>query len=702
MRLKEYIEYIKNPLSEAKSRVVVVHPGESLTALHRFLKEYGSIELFLSDFVKEDAWLPMPNDVLERIGDAVKMQAVNDAPVILLGLPGYLALLTDENKRAAIFALREWIDNVTGREVVCILHNYENINLILKDTFANPRYRQGKQLIVIEVDSNGFHFATTQTEVMLVGASLASLIPEGCDSFQQYLRYIEEHPSDTSARRIVIASENQLPGLSNEVQQLVNLRDFTRVFYGVEDKGLSEDALRWMCELAKREGLGMAPAEIFKSLFFPEGKITNRVLCVLDKYRGIEREVILWLAKQIAPKGSYLEYILRQDGVFADNFRSAYITGAAECLDNSEEYASERKEAIMEASVKMSDADIRVFIARCAEEATSRVAPWLNCGTRAEQAELLHRCFSDGIVSNAIKSVYPEAAAYLSPALVFDKPALCEYFSEYRELKMTNRVTPEFYEKARLGSSLSSMPSRDMIIQKYVADNSCALLVVDAMGAEWLPMLVALAQERNLGVESLEIGEAHLPTTTEFNSIHWPSARRRLPDIKRFDNIVHNGAEAHETRRAEENLAAALDVIGSEIIPSVAEGLTDFERVLVTADHGSSRLAVLARQAEPMLTQTLTCETDAEIADWRYRKRAAHGGCPPELEETLDGQHWVVRGYDRLPKRGGGQSFELHGGATLEERLVPLVIFSKKGQFVPKVKKDGERVQIIEKDDFDL
>ena len=159
---------------------------------------------------------------------------------------------------------------------------------------------------------------------------------------------------------------------------------------------------------------------------------------------------------------------------------------------------------------------------------------------------------------------------------------------------------------------------------------------------------------------------------------------------------------AHETRRAEENLAAALDVIGSEVIPRVADGLAHFERVLVTADHGSSRLAVLARQTDPMLARTLTCEVGAEIADWRYRKRAAQGECPPELEETLDGQHWVVRGYDRLPKRGGGQSFELHGGATLEERLVPVVIFSKTGQFVPKAKVDGGRVQIVEKDDFDL
>lgn len=435
MRLNEYIEYIKNPLAEAKSRLVIVHPGENLTTLHRFLKGRGSIELFLSDLVKEDAWLPMPSEVFERIDDAVKMQAVNGAPLILLGLPGYLALLTDENKRAAIFALREWMDNTTGREVVCILHDDDNINSIIKNVFANPRYRQGKQWVAIEADLNDLHFATTQMEVMLVGASLASLIPVGCDSFQQYLRYIEEHPNDTSVRRIVVASEKQLPGVSIEVQQLINLRDFARVFYGVEDIGLSEDALRWMCELAKREGPGIALAEIFKSLFFPEGKITNRVLCVLDKYRGIEREVILWLVKQVAPKGSYLEHILRQDGVFVDNFRSAYVTGAAECLDDSEEYAIERREAIEEASVKMSDADIRVFIARCAEEATSRVVPWLNCGTRAEQAELLRRCFTDGIVSNAIKSVYPEAAAYLSSSLVFDDPALCEYFVEYRELR---------------------------------------------------------------------------------------------------------------------------------------------------------------------------------------------------------------------------------------------------------------------------
>jgi hypothetical protein len=308
----------------------------------------------------------------------------------------------------------------------------------------------------------------------------------------------------------------------------------------------------------------------------------------------------------------------------------------------------------------------------------------------------------DGFLSNIVKDEYPEAAAYLNADHVFGNVMLEDYFREYRELKITGRVSSDFYERAQRGIPPILVQSRDAIVQQYVSDNGCALLVVDAMGAEWLPMLVSLAQQRNIGVDFIEVCEVHLPTSTIFNNIYWPDATRRLPDIKRFDNIAHNGAESHESRCAEENLVAVLDVIDSEVLPRIADGLTKFERVLVSADHGSSRLAVLAYQVEPRLAQTLACEAGAEVADWRYRERAAQGACPPELEETLDGKHWVVRGYNRLPKKGGGQSFELHGGATLEERLVPVVIFSRTGQFIPKAMTDRKRAQIVEKDDFDL
>jgi hypothetical protein len=709
MTLREYCEYIRNPLAVGKARVVIVPPGEGWTALRRFCQKRGDIELRLSELVKEGSWLPMPDEVFGRVRDAMTSQEASGKAVVLLGMPGYLALLTDENKRAAIFALREWVDGASGREAVCFLRSDDGTGLILKDVFSNPRYRHGRQLIelvaeqvVPQVAPDKAERIEGRTEVMLVGDELVSFIPEACDTFQKYLWYTEEHPNDSSVRRIVVASEGRkLAGLSAEVRQVVCLRDFARMFYDVEDAGLSDDALRWMCERGK-EGAGNPLSETLKTLFFSEGGISKRVLHVFDRRKGAEREAALWLIKRVASKESYLDFVARQAEILVDNFRSAYVTGASECLDDSKVYASERRDAIQEADVRMSDADIRQFIARCTDKTTSRVAPWLNCGTDAERAELLRRCVVDGVVSNAVKDVYPEAAAYLNADLVFGDITLDEYFREYCELKMTGRVTLSFYEKAQWAVPPSSMQKRDAIVQQYASDSGCALLVVDAMGADWLQMLLALARARNIGVDSIAVGKTNLPTSTKFNNIYWTDSERRLPNIKRFDNIVHNGAESHEVRRAEENLAAALDVISSEVLPRVAAGLTRFERVLVTADHGSSRLALLAWQSEPRLAQTFPCEAGAEVADWRYRERAAQGGCPLELEETLDGKHWVVRGYDRLPKNGGGQGFELHGGATLEERLVPVVIFSRTGQFIPKARTAGKRAQIVEKDDFDF
>ena len=684
MTLDEYCEYIRNPLAVPKARVVVMPPGECWTMLRRFCQDRGDIELRLSDLVMENAWLPMPDEIFERLRNAMTAPAASGKSVVLLGLPGYLALLTDENKLAAVAALREWVDDGAGRAAVCFLRSGDNTRMILKDVFANPRYQQGKQLIEIESrdapEQEGE--ITGRAEVMLVGDDLASFIPEPCDTFQRYLQYTEEHPNDNFIRRIVVASKGrELAGLNAEVRQIVCLRDFAREFYQLDDSGLSEDALRWMCERGK-EGTQRSLSETLKTRFFPEGEVANRVLRVFDVHKGAEREAVFWLVKQIASQESYLQRVVGQEGVSVSNFRAAYVTGAAEWLDDATVYAiDERRNAIREANEIMSSADIKQFIERCALESTSRVAPWLNCKTDAERAELLRRCKVDGIVSHTIKNVYPEATAYLNADPVFSDRALEIYFKEYRELKMIGRVTPEFYSKVERAVLPGSVQSRDEIVQRYASDIRCALLVVDAMGAEWLPMLVTLARERNLGVDLLTFGESHLPTSTQFNNIHWPDATRQLPDIKRFDNIAHNGVETHEVRRAEENLAAALDVISTEVLPRVEDGLARYERVLVTADHGSSRLAALAWQSEPRLARTLACEEGAEVLDWRYRERAAQGGCPSEMEETLDGRHWVIRGYDRLPKKGGRQGFELHGGATLEERLVPVVIFSRAAQF---------------------
>lgn len=704
MILNEFCEYIRNPLATAKARVVLLPPGDTWTALRRFYEGRGGVELRLSDLVKENSWLPMPDEVFERVHAAMLEPPLNGEVVVLLGMSGYLALLKDQHKRTAIAALRGWVNSVSGRDAICLLRNDESTKKLLKGIFSNPRYRSGKQLIEVDTEHATFSGAEEElnhTEVMLVEAELASLIPEACDTFHKYLQYTEEYPNDSSVRRIVVASEGrELAGLSAEVKQVVCLRDFARVFYSVDDMDLSDDALRWMCERGKNSS-GQRLISALTTVFFAGGDILRHVLRIFDGQRRAEREVLLWVLKNIAPTRSYLKCVFTQDGITTINFRSAYVTGAVQCLDKAPLYADERRDAILESGILVSDADIRQFINFCKQESTSLVAPWLNCGTSSERAELLRRCAADGIVSNSIKDVYPEMSAYMNSDNFFDDSTIEEYFRDYRKLKIANRITQEFYFRAA-GMSPCGVPSRDAILQKYVLDEQCALLVVDAMGAEWLPMLVTMARKRNLGVDLIAVGQAQLPTSTAFNPIHWPYDARRLQDIKRFDNIVHNGIELHELRLDEENLAEALSVIGKVVVPKIIEGLTQFERVLVTADHGSSRLAFLAWHLDPRLTRNLECDDGADIANSRYRERAAQGSCPSELEETLDGRFWVVRGYDRLPKRGGGWSFELHGGATLEERLVPVVVFSKTGRFEPKMKIVDTRAQIVEKDDFDI
>jgi len=307
MTPKEYCEYICNPLAEAKARVVIVPQGESWTLLRRFYQERGSDELRLSDLVKEEAWLPMPDEVFARVRNAMMVQPASAKCVVILGLSGYLALLTEGNKRSAMAALREFVDSTAKHESVFLLRGDGGTRLHLKDQFTNPRYRQGKQLIEIDVEMTAPHSEReARTEVTLVGEDLATYIPEGCETFSKYLRYTEEHPFDSGTRRIVVASNGRkLAGLNAEVRQIVCLRDFARMFHEVDDVGLSEETILWMCKLGK-ESVGKTLMETLKMRFFQEGGVAKSVLRVFDGCKDVEREAMLWLVKHIASKESYL------------------------------------------------------------------------------------------------------------------------------------------------------------------------------------------------------------------------------------------------------------------------------------------------------------------------------------------------------------------------------------------------------------
>jgi hypothetical protein len=134
----------------------------------------------------------------------------------------------------------------------------------------------------------------------------------------------------------------------------------------------------------------------------------------------------------------------------------------------------------------------------------------------------------------------------------------------------------------------------------------------------------------------------------------------------------------------------------TEVMNRIADGLTSFNRIVVTADHGASRLAVIARREN----KGETLPWDGQPDDWRYSLAPQGAPRSPKLEQEYFPEtkktYWIVRGYNRLPKMGG-KLYELHGGASLEERLVPIVVFTRNAATeVPKQLGKEAKAEIVD------
>jgi hypothetical protein len=136
-------------------------------------------------------------------------------------------------------------------------------------------------------------------------------------------------------------------------------------------------------------------------------------------------------------------------------------------------------------------------------------------------------------------------------------------------------------------------------------------------------------------------------------------------------------------------IARQLEIM-NEIVEHVGEMLKNVNRVIVTGDHGSSRLAALLFHdsgnfaVEPPTNAIVrSFGRFVELTDENYVSLT------PSMERTkLDGKHFIVmKTYEHFKQSGnaaGGNTDEnavageVHGGMTPEEYLVPVFIVSRK------------------------
>lgn len=252
---------------------------------------------------------------------------------------------------------------------------------------------------------------------------------------------------------------------------------------------------------------------------------------------------------------------------------------------------------------------------------------------------------------------------------------LTAYFRDYKLQKLTNRILPEFLERVN-AYALSPRPynklqPRSSIIS-HMDKKKVQCFFFDALGVEFLAFIMAKCEEYGL-VSEVAIGHCELPSITvknkEFLQHFADGDWRKIDDL---DEIKHH-SQVYDYRKCEYpiHLFEELDVIDEHLrmIQSMLVQGT-LEKALIVADHGASRLAVRYGH-----------ELDSRI---ELEESGEHSGrCCPSSEDpnlsfaAFEDGFAVLANYERF-KGGRRANVEVHGGASLEEVVVPIITLTKR------------------------
>lgn len=293
-------------------------------------------------------------------------------------------------------------------------------------------------------------------------------------------------------------------------------------------------------------------------------------------------------------------------------------------------------------------------------------------------------------ISDAISYVYPALKAYLENYIfntsVLSKE-LTEYFNAYKRLKVTNNITDEFIalvEKNATELYYTQLPTRDNAIKALKDKESSFLYWIDALGVEYLSYIVALAKKKGLSV-NIDIVRSDLPTITEKNKQfyeRWNGGKKYKEES--LDKIKHKDKGGYFFTDDEDpiHIPAELQVIETAINTAAMElSLHHCKQFVIASDHGASRLAVIKKQE-------VKYDTDTK-GEHSGRCCKYFEGC--DLPYVVnDAGYIILSDYGRF--RGSRPAnIEVHGGASLEEIVIPIITLT--------LRKQGSiKIEVLNKD----
>jgi len=609
----------------------------------------------MSSFCEYDDKLPDFDRLLTYI-DAADINA-KGKNLVVTGLGELLALQGCNKATHALSRLKDF--NIGGAKVVLLLRG---LNTLIGKYKADPRFDNRRFNVVDNADCDlSFILATSTVEFSALSG------------FKAMLTELENGRCGRVAVKTVINLDNSIFTI-HEIKTAYEGIKFLIRNFGLERSCGSE--AKWIELLSELNHSNGSLDMVFEKYDFGnnlESNFYNRIAG--SEYRSWLYFICLKCSANTMHNG-YLRYVLDITSRFED-----FVTNVLNSIINIshtdklfQKFYQERKDLVKE----FPESDIANFVVNNRKVMSDSIYK-LTDNTMTECEEIIAWVSKNDLVPE-IANIYPVLADYLRKYIFKSTESadlLSKYFESYKRQKMSNCIEPAFLDKVQelaLSRRFNRLPTRNEILNSMDKKDTF-LYWLDALGVEYLGLIEALVQKRGLSVR-INIARAELPTITKYNRDFfdaWQGTNKQknddLDDVKHKDkggfNFTSNELPIH--------IAKELNIIVKMIDKASTElALRHCKRFLIVSDHGASRLAVLRRKEEKYDTDT-TGEHSG-----RCCKLFQPYNLPFATEEN---GYIVLADYGRF-KGSRAANVEVHGGASLEEVVVPVIELSLKDESI--------------------
>lgn len=644
------------------------------------LKSRAISILYVSDCCRNDDKVPDLDTLREKIETADVSCDYNN--VVLLGLGEYLALCGEAKAYDILSSFSGY--RLGGAQVVLLLRCVEmQVRQLIKND---------KRL----VESGSIAFGDNLSSLIHFKFSDPGLGIYKINGLKNVLRTLESGISgEISANTIMTFNDSLLPiqrvrDSYEAITKKVNM-DTVPKEYGTEEM--------WEMLLADLRDYRFNVDKLFVNNGFLDFQDYDFYKFLYgNEYKSWLFFVFLMMNSKTY-KDKYVGYALNKStsiDSFKRNILNAII-GISHTDSRFENFYKERKRLL----THYPESEIATFVSENRINAEESIYK-LTDNTMVEKKEEIIWIANHGMPEN-LDDIYPDLYAYtkeyafngkgLEPSFA---ARLTAYFEKYKELKLRNKLTKGFSDEVDLLAKeriYNRLPKRDELV-KEKNDGSTQLFWIDALGVEYLSYIVELAKRHGLKI-SVEIGRADLPTITRENRSffdNWPKELRH-PKEEDLDNTKHEekGGYYYSSKTPFPiHLAEELRIISNAICESATIlGLRTCDRIVIASDHGASRLAVLKNKEEKYDTGD---EQDKESKhSGRCCKYFPECDLPFAIPEPERG-YMVLADYGRF-KGSRASNVEVHGGASLEEVIVPVITLSLKDNSIVISVIDADKVK---------